>query len=67
MSGNINTPNFPNQYPLNVMCNWTLPVTVNSSMMYLTVKSLDIQPGHTLTLQVIYFFLLVYVFVVLQT
>ncbi|XP_060582013.1 cubilin-like [Ruditapes philippinarum] len=51
MSGNINTPNFPNQYPLNVMCNWTLPVTVNTSMMYLTVKSLDFQRGHSLTLQ----------------
>ncbi|XP_045201373.2 cubilin-like [Mercenaria mercenaria] len=51
LSGTVKTPNYPNQYPLNVKCNWPLPATVNASMMYLSVNAMDFQPGQNITLQ----------------
>ncbi|KAL4218724.1 Domain first found in C1r [Mactra antiquata] len=51
LSGTVSTPNYPNQYPLNVQCNWSLPSTTNTSMMFLSVKSINFNMQQNITLQ----------------
>ncbi|KAH3803026.1 uncharacterized protein LOC127838508 [Dreissena polymorpha] len=49
-TGQLTTPNNPNQYPLNANCNWALPAR-NTSWMYITVNApVQLQNTHSVTL-----------------
>lgn len=51
LSGTFATPYYPNQYPLNVYCNWTIPAMKNSSLLYLIVNTTDFRDGQNITIQ----------------
>ena len=49
-NGKILSPDFPQLYPLNTQCNYTLK-NVTTKYMYFTVNSIQINPNHSLVLK----------------
>ena len=50
ITGNIKTPYFPNQYPLNVLCTWPIPAK-NHTMLYLSANTIQFGARHSLVLK----------------
>ena len=46
--GRVRSPGYPNLYPLNALCTWTVAPPTSSSRLLFHFRSLSLAPSHTL-------------------